>query len=60
MVQNNVILRYQNYHILMSLGVNEVSKQLKRAVPSKQMSEWCERMSEQTSEWPSIYVSNSG
>ena len=64
------ILRKKSHliiHFPASSGVSKVSERanewaqrrawVKRAVWSKQTSERCERMSERTSEWPSIYVS---
>ena len=52
MVQNTLILRLLIIHFPMSLGVSEWSQQSLQAKPvvwSKQMNEWCERMSEWTS-----------
>ena len=53
-------------HFSTSEGVSEVSERAnewtqwrawaKRAVRSKQTSEWCKRTSERTSEWPSTYI----
>ena len=43
----------------MSERINELAPQntqAKQAVQSKRMSEWCERTSEWTSEWPNNYV----
>ena len=62
MGQNQDVLRHQIIHFPMNSGVSErVNKwaqrcKAKRAVWNKQISERCERTSEQTSEWPSTYI----
>ena len=53
MGQNQAILRHQKS----TFPRAQRRARAKRAIQSKQRSERCERTSEQTSEWPSTYVS---